>query len=150
MHHFIGIYEFKMELVWKWQIWVKISKFLSHVTFKFDKWPWKTTGHLFSATSSFVHHFVTTGEFKLESQFGNAQFVLKSMISWVMWPWNLTDDFENNRAPLLSHIKLCASFHHHMWIQTEVTIRKRLNWVLTSVTLTFDLDFLHGHHFCHW
>ena len=27
----------------------------------------------------------------------------------------------------------------HMWIQTGVTVRKRLNWVLTSVTLTFDL-----------
>ena len=46
---------------------------------------------------------------------------------------------KNNRAPLLSIIKLCASFHHHMWIQTGVTVRKRLSWVLTSVTLTFDL-----------
>ena len=46
---------------------------------------------------------------------------------------------KNNRAPLLSNIKLCASFHHHMWIQTGVTVRKRLSWVLTSVTLTFDL-----------
>ena len=46
---------------------------------------------------------------------------------------------KNNRAPVLSIIKLCASFHHHMWIQTEVTVRKPLSWVLTSVTLTFDL-----------
>ena len=46
---------------------------------------------------------------------------------------------KNNRAPLLSVIKLYASFHHHMWIQTRVTVRKRLSWVLTSVTLTFDL-----------
>ena len=46
---------------------------------------------------------------------------------------------KNNRTPLLSNIKLCASFHHHMWIQTGVTVRKRLSWVLTSVTLTFDL-----------
>ena len=46
---------------------------------------------------------------------------------------------KNNRAPLLSIIKLYASFHHHMWIQTIVTVRKRLSWVLTSVTLTFDL-----------
>ena len=44
-----------------------------------------------------------------------------------------------NRAPLLSNIKLYASFHHHMWIQTGVTVRKRLSWVVTSVTLTFDL-----------
>ena len=46
---------------------------------------------------------------------------------------------KNNRAPLLSIIKLYASFQHHMWIQTRVTVRKRLSWVLTSVILTFDL-----------
>ena len=40
---------------------------------------------------------------------------------------------------LLSNIKLCVSFHHRMWIRTGVTVRKRLSWVLTSVTLTFDL-----------
>ena len=51
--------------------------------------------------------------------------------------WRMT--LKNNRAPLLSNIKLYASFHHHMWIQTGVTVRKRLSWVLTSVTLTFDL-----------
>ena len=46
---------------------------------------------------------------------------------------------KNNRAPLLSNIKLYASSHHHRWIQTGVTVRKRLSWVVTSVTLTFDL-----------
>ena len=45
---------------------------------------------------------------------------------------------KNNRAPLLSNIKLYASFHH-LWIQTGVTVRKRSSWVVTSVTLTFDL-----------
>ena len=51
--------------------------------------------------------------------------------------WRMT--LKNNRAPLLSIIKLYASFHHHMWIQTGVTVRKRLRGVMTSVTLTFDL-----------
>ena len=46
---------------------------------------------------------------------------------------------KNNRAPLISIIKLYASFHHYMWIQTGFTVRKRLSWVVTSVTLTFDL-----------
>ena len=46
---------------------------------------------------------------------------------------------KNNRAPLLSNSKLCASFHHQLWIQTGVTVRKRLSWVLTSVTLNFAL-----------
>ena len=47
--------------------------------------------------------------------------------------------FKNNRAPLLSIIKLCASFHCPMWIQTGVAVRKRLSGVMTSVTLIFDL-----------
>ena len=50
--------------------------------------------------------------------------------------WRMT--LKNNRAPLPSIIKLYASFHHHMWIQTGVTVRKWLSWVVTSVTLTFD------------
>ena len=51
--------------------------------------------------------------------------------------WLMT--LKYNRAPLLSNIKLCASFHQHMWIQTGVTVWKQLSWVVTSVTLTFDL-----------
>ena len=53
---------------------------------------------------------------------------------------------KNNRAPLeslLCYFKLFASFHSHWWIQTGVTIRKRLIWVnintfLSRVTLKFD------------
>ena len=51
--------------------------------------------------------------------------------------WRMT--LKNNRAPLLCCFQLCAWFHCHMWIQTRVRVRKRLSWVLTSVTLTFDL-----------
>ena len=51
--------------------------------------------------------------------------------------WHMT--LKTNRAPLLCYFKLCAWFHCHMWIQTGVTVWKRLSWVLTSVTLTFDL-----------
>ena len=82
-----------------------------------------------------VHHFVAIGEFKMELQSGNPQSGSNSTLFRAMWPWNLTDD----RALLLSIIKLYASFHHHMWIQTGVTVRKLLSWVVTSVTLTFDL-----------
>ena len=52
--------------VWKRPIWVKIDDFFSRVTWQFNVWPWKTIGHLFYSTSSFVHHFVAIGEFKLE------------------------------------------------------------------------------------
>ena len=51
--------------------------------------------------------------------------------------WWMT--LKNNRAPLLNNVKLDESFHHHMWIQTGVTVWKQLSWVVTSVTLTFDL-----------
>ena len=51
--------------------------------------------------------------------------------------WRMT--FKYNRAPLLCCFKLCAWFHCRMWIQTGVRVRKWLSWVLTYVTLTFDL-----------
>ena len=50
----------------------QIDEFFSHVTSQFDVWPWKTIGHLFYATSSFVQHIIVIGEFKPELQSGNA------------------------------------------------------------------------------
>ena len=47
--------------------------------------------------------------------------------------WWMT--LENNRAPLLYYIKLWALFQRYGSIQTGVTVRKRLSWVVTS-----DLD----------
>ena len=80
--------------VQKRSIRVEIGDMLSRVTLKFDEWPWKTIGHLFYATSSFVQHFVAIGEFKLELQSGNAQFGSNSTIFRTVQPWNLTDDLE--------------------------------------------------------
>ena len=45
-------------------------------------------------------------------------FVLCDLEIWWM-------TLENNRAPLLYYIKLCASFQIHRWSQTWVTVRKR-------------------------
>ena len=125
-------------------IWVKIGDFLSRVTLKFDGRPWKTIGHLFYATLSFVYHFKAIGEFKLELQSGNAQFGSKSAIFFVpcgLEIWWMT--LENNRAPLLYCVKFCASFHSNRWIQTKVTFRKRsirviIGNLLSHVTLKFD------------
>ena len=125
----------------KCRIWVKIGDFFCLV------WPWnltmtlKTIGHLFDASSSFVYHFNPIGKFKLELQPGNAQFGSKSTIVscvtlWFnRWPWKK----KKNMAPLPNNIKLCASFHRHMWTQTGVAVRKHLSKVLTFVTLTFHL-----------
>ena len=80
--------------VQKRSIRVEIGDILSCVTLKFDGWPWKTIGHLFYSTSSFVLHFVAIGEFKLELQSGNAQSESNSTIFRAVQPWNLTDDLE--------------------------------------------------------
>ena len=95
VYHFIPIGEFKLELQSRnAQFGSKSTIFFSRVTFKLDRWPGKTIGHLFYATSSFVHHLAPIGEFKLELQSGNAQFGSKSTIFLAMWPSNLTDDLE--------------------------------------------------------
>ena len=59
-------------IVWRWPILGQIWRFfLSCVTLKFDGSHWKTIGHLFCVTSSFVHHFLAIGQFK---QSGNDKF----------------------------------------------------------------------------
>ena len=78
----------------KCPIWVKIDDFFRRLTFKFDRWSWKTIGHLFNATASYLYHFVATGEFKLELQSGNTQFGSNSTTFRAVWSWNLTDDLE--------------------------------------------------------
>ena len=127
-------------------IWVKFDDFQSRVTLKFDGSHWKTSGHFFYATSSFLQHFIAIGEFKLKLQSGNAQ---SGQIRRFLAPCDLEIlqmNLKNNRAPLLSNIKLDVSLHHHIWIQTGVTGRKRLVglWPLWSWPLTSDLELLHG------
>ena len=78
----------------KRSIWVKIADCLSRMTLQFDEWPWNTIEHLFRTTSSYVHHFKTIREFKLELKSGNAQFGAKSAfflprvtLKFHGWPW---------------------------------------------------------------
>ena len=117
------------------QIW----RFLEPCDLEIWRMTWKTIGHLFYVTSSFVQHFIAIGEFKLElrPETPNLGQIRRFLAPCDLEICQMT--LKNNRAPLLSNIKLYISFHHHMWIQTGVTVRKRLSWVVTSVTLTFDL-----------
>ena len=127
--------------VWKRPIWVKIDDFFSRMTLQFAVWPWKTIGHLFYATSSFVHHFVPISKSKLELHSRNAQSGSKSTIFLARWPWNLTDDLKKNRAPLLCYFKLCGSFRSHWWIQAWVTVRIRPIWVkIKDILAVCDLE----------
>ena len=84
--------------LWICPIWVKIDIFFSHVTFKLDRWPWKTIGNLLYAISSFVHHFVPIGEYKLQLQSGNSQCGSKSTIFLAVWPSNLMDDIKKQQG----------------------------------------------------
>ena len=86
---FHSISQFKLELQSGNPI---FGDFLPRVTLKFDRWPWKTIGHLFYATSSFLHHFIAISQYKLELQSGNAKFGSKSVFFCPVGPWNLTDD----------------------------------------------------------
>ena len=106
----------------KRSIWVKISYFLSHVTLKFDGWPWKTIGHLFYVVSSFAQHFITIREFKLKLvRKRSIQVKIGDFfVPWELEIWQMT--LKNNRAPLLCYFKFCASFQSHRWIQTGVTL----------------------------
>ena len=96
VHHFIAICEFKMELQSRKAKFGSKSIYLSYVTFKFDRWPWETIGHLFYASSSFVHHFIAICEFEMELQSENAKFGSKSAFVCHVWPWNLTNDLEKH------------------------------------------------------
>ena len=148
VYHFIAFCEIKMKLQsGNTKFGSKSAIFLSRVTLKFYGWPWKTTGHFFYVPSSLVHHFISICEFKMELQYGNAKFGSKSAIFCPMWPWNWRMSLKNNRAPLLCYFKLCASFHSQLWIQTGVTVRKRLSYgfdlcdlELWPPTLTFCMD----------
>ena len=131
MHHFIAISEFKLELQsGNAQFGSKSTIFFSRVTLQFDVWPWKTIGHLFYVTSSFVHHFVSIGDFKLELQSGNAQFGSNSKIFRAAWPWNFTDDLQQGKSEGFESCDRPIVRKHPIWVKIGV--------VLSRVTLIFD------------
>ena len=95
---------------------VKIVHFLSRVNVKFDGWPWKTIGHPFYTTSSFVHYSKAIGEFKVELLSRNAQFWSKSAIflsrvtlKFDGWLWKTTRHL----------FYVASSFVHHFIAVSE-------------------------------
>ena len=103
-------------------------RFSACVTLKFDGWPSKTIGHLSSATSSFVQHFIAIGEFKLELQSRNVQ----SGSKWTIFFSRVTLKFDGWPSKTIGHLLYatsCAAFRSRWWIQTGVTVRKRPIWV---------------------
>ena len=124
---------------------VKIGNFWSRVTLKFDRWPWKTIGHLFYATSSFVHHFTSFFTVNYNSSYSpktpNLGQNLQFLIPCHFEIWQMT--LKNNRALFLCYSKLCMSFPGERPIQIGVTVRKRpirvqIGNFSSHVTLKFD------------
>ena len=64
----------------------------SCLTLQIDVWPWQMIGHLSYATSSFVHHILAIGEFKLKLQSGTARLGWESAFFYLVtlkfdgWP----------------------------------------------------------------
>ena len=140
VRHFKAIGESKLELQSRNAKFESKLVIFSLVTSKFDRWHWKTIGHLFYTTSSFVHHFIPSVKpkwsYSLETP--NLGQNRRFFVPCDLDIWRMT--LKNNRAPPLCYFKLCASFLSHLSIQNEVTVRKRQIWVkigdcLSRVTL---------------
>ena len=94
----------------KHSIQIKISNFFVPCDLEFDL-------EKQYANSSFVHHFVAIGEFKLESQSGKVQFGSKSTSFFLLCDLEISQmTLKNDRAPLLSKIK------HHFIIICEFNL----------------------------
>ena len=87
----------------------RLKKKKKCVTLKFDGWPQKIIRHIIYTTSSFVYHFISISEFKLELQSGNAQSGSNLTIFLVVWPCNVRMTLKNNRDLFYA----TWSFVHH-------------------------------------
>ena len=116
------------------------------MTLKFDGWPWKIIWHVFYTTSSYVYHFRSISELKLELQstyvpnLGQIRWFFFSHVTlqFDVWPWKSIGHH------FLCYFKLCASFCSHRWFQTGDTVRKRpicvkIDNFFSRVILQFDV-----------
>ena len=100
--------------------------------------------HLFNTKSSFVHHFKSIGEFKLESQSGNAQFgwklaVVLSRVTLKFdgWPWNTIGHLFYTTLSFVQHLKAIDIFK--LEVQSgNAQFGSKLVIFLSHVTLRID------------
>ena len=136
----------------KRSIWVKIGYFSSRVTFKFDRWPWKPIGHLFYATSSFMHNFITIGESDAcyspeTSNLGEyGCFFGRVTFKCDRWSWKTIGHISSATSSFVHHFIAICEF--------ELELKSGNGWIwfwpLWPWPLTSDLDLSHGHHFGSW
>ena len=75
--------------VQKRPIWVNTDDFVSRLTLKFNRWYWKTIGHLSLATSSLVCHFIAICDFNLSNGPETATLAF-DLCDLDLWPLTLT------------------------------------------------------------
>ena len=63
------------------------------------------------------------------------------------WPWITTLHLFYATSSYVHHFVAICEFKLELW---SIKAQIEAKFALTSVTLTFDLDLLHGHHFCPW
>ena len=111
VHHFMAVSEFGLELQ------SGNSTFGSNSAIFCPVWPCnftddleKTIGHLFYATSRFVHRFIAIIQFKLELWSGNAKFGYISAIFCPAWPWKTVGHLIQHISSFLNHFIAIGQF----------------------------------------
>ena len=168
VHHFIAIYKFKLNtlrprrngqhfaddifkrIFFNETIWIKTSlKFvpkvrINNITALVQITAWRRPGHKPLSEPMMVrvptHICVTRPQWvKLCSQetlnLGQNRHFFVPCGREILWM-----TFKNNRTPLLSCFKICASFHSHQWILTGVTVRKHPIWAKIDVFVPCDRE----------
>ena len=116
----------------------------------------KNNGHLFYTTSSFVHHFKSSGELKLELQSGNAKFgsKLANFLSHVTLkcdrpPWIIIRHLFYAASNFVHHFKAISEFKMELQSRNTKFGSKSIIF-LSRATLKFGRWPWKtiGHHFC--
>ena len=90
----------------KFSICVNIGDFfLSCVTLKFEGWPWKSKGHLYYTTSSFLYHFKAISEFKQ-----NRPFFACVTLQFDRWPWKTIEHLFYTTSSFMRNFKATSEF----------------------------------------
>ena len=165
-HHFVAIREFKLELqsgnvqfgssMMTWSdgnIFRVTGPLWGGIHWSLVNSPHKDQGVgalMFSLICSWTNGWVNNrdaGDVRRHcAYYGVSLFKLTIFVLFDLEVWRMT--LKNNRAPM-PHQALCmisSPYINSNWSYGP----ERLNWVLTYVTLTCDLDLVHGYHFCHW
>ena len=108
------------------------------LTLKFDRWPSKSIGHLFYATSSFVHHFVAirVPVRKHPIWLKMSNFLSFATLIFGRWPWKTIGHLFHAYSSYVHHFVAICEFKLESWSGKAQIGAK---FALTSVTLTFDL-----------